>query len=432
MTAPILVAWVDLDRPLPTLSPERDSGPAYRGAWVLAAVNHRPVGLVEYDFAKGPLPPAGVEALFPWALPGARNPAIASHAGEDLALHLPTATVVVPTVFERLEQLVAGVEALAGLDYPDFEVIVVDNRPASRVDPVDHAALRRLPGVRVITEPQPGISAARNRGVAAASGEIVAFTDDDVRVHPQWLRAIGARFGADPEIDCVTGLVLPRELETPAQVNFEKFDEGLDKRFQPEIRRLVAATAPAYSPRRYRVAVYRGDHVAVQSLYQLGGFMGANMAFRKDALRALGPFDVSLGTGTPSRGGEDIDMIVRLLFAGRTLAYEPMAVIHHRHRSSYQDLAHQLRGYGTGFTAMLAALVRHDRRHLLGLADFLGQGVARVAGRLVRRGLRRHAGSVVDVSTELPAELRREQVRGLLDGPRAYRRARQQQGRWSR
>ena len=82
-------------------------------------------------------------------------------------------------------------------------------------------------------EPHPGISAARNRGIAVATGEIIAFTDDDVVVDRRWLRALGERFARQPDVSAVTGLVVPLELETAAQVLFEQSGSGLDRGFVP-------------------------------------------------------------------------------------------------------------------------------------------------------------------------------------------------------
>ncbi len=87
---------------------------------------------------------------------------------------------------------------LAALRYPDFEVVLVDNRrEAPEEDPLP-ALVAPYPGVRVVRETRPGISAARNAGPTAADGEVVAFTDDDVHVDDSWLDALGRRFARDP------------------------------------------------------------------------------------------------------------------------------------------------------------------------------------------------------------------------------------------
>ena len=210
---------------------------------------------------------------------------------------------------------------LTELDHPDYEVIVVDNRPAG-APPVD------LPGARVVRETRPGISAARNRGLAEATGEIVAFTDDDVEVDRRWLRALGERFARTPELAAVTGLVVPAELETPAQIFFEQSGSGLDRGYAP----LTFERAGRFQIRR------RDEHDGterIQSLYEMGELgLGSNMAFRTDVLRAAGGFDEALGTGTPTRGGEDLAILVELLAGGHRLAYEPAAIVHHTHRAT--------------------------------------------------------------------------------------------------
>jgi glycosyltransferase involved in cell wall biosynthesis len=96
---------------------------------------------------------------------------------------LPAATVVVCSTFDRGESLRRCVEIVLALDYPVFDVVVVDNRPAQAAE---HAPardwLRAHPRVRLVDQPRRGLSAARNAGAAVATGEILAFVDDDVEV----------------------------------------------------------------------------------------------------------------------------------------------------------------------------------------------------------------------------------------------------------
>ena len=200
----------------------------------------------------------------------------------------------------------------------------MNNRPAE-APPVEIA------GARVIRERRPGISAARNRGLAAATGEIVAFTDDDVEVDPRWLRALGERFARQPELAAVTGLVIPAELETAAQIWFERSGSGPDRGFSA----LTFERAGAY-----RVARRAHDDGSerVHSLYATGELgLGSNMAFSTAVLRAMGGFDVALGTGTPTRGGEDLAILLELLRAGHQLGYEPSAIVHHTHRATLAE-----------------------------------------------------------------------------------------------
>ena len=111
---------------------------------------------------------------------------------------------------------------------PD-QVVVVDN---ASCDDGRTRAVALAAGVDYVREDRPGLDIARNRGVRAATGDIVAFTDDDVRLHPRWLERLTAAFDAD-RIMAVTGLVLPAELETPAQIHFEKY-WGFGRGYRPD------------------------------------------------------------------------------------------------------------------------------------------------------------------------------------------------------
>ena len=258
----------------------------------------------------------------------------------------PKASVVVPTICGDPSRLLLTVETLLALDYPDFDIIVVDNRRDPHGVP-----LPSFPGgdrVRVVTESKPGVSAARNRGIANATGEFVAFTDDDVIIEVNWLRELGSRFVACPEVDGIGGLVLPAEFRTRSQLWFEEFFGGFNHTFSAEIMsmKLLAATDDMFP-------------------YATGRFgAGCNMAFRRSALERKGGFDVTLGTGTPARGGEDLAMFMKQVLTGGTLAYEPRAVVHHQHRQSEEEFFTQVFGYGVGLTAMFTALIVRDPRHL--------------------------------------------------------------------
>jgi Glycosyl transferase family 2/Polysaccharide deacetylase len=105
---------------------------------------------------------------------------------------------------------VACVEGLLCLDYPSYEILLVDNAPSSAA--TAEAVARRfghLPQVRYLREDRPGLSSARNRGLAEAAGEVVAFTDD-VLVDPAWLANLVAALGAAPHVACASGLILGR------------------------------------------------------------------------------------------------------------------------------------------------------------------------------------------------------------------------------
>jgi GT2 family glycosyltransferase len=398
LTSPARVAVIDVASPLRDLDCAR-SGPPYTAAWVLACRSGQPLGSIEIPLDGTRIPAEVLEQELRRQL----GPALDQSPAAVPARPLARASVVVPTNFARPDQLRRCVKALAELDHPDYEVIVVDNQRGD-------APLTEIEGVRVVREPVPGISAARNRGVSVATGEFVAFTDDDAVVHPHWLTALGERFASEPEASAVTGLVAPLELETDAQILFEQSGSGLDRGFAP----LTFERAGRFSVRRRD---RRAGTERVQSLYKTGEWgLGSNMAFRTAVLTASGGFDLALGVGTPTCGGEDLAMLLGLLFAGHRLAYEPSAITQHAHRGSFPELERQLYGYGIGFTAMLTAVALRHPQHLLGAASVVPAWL---------RSLRDpEAAKQVNRAEDYPPELARAEFRGMRAGPAAYLRTR--------
>lgn len=226
---------------------------------------------------------------------------------------------------DRPRELEGCLAALGEQRYPRFEVVVVDNAP--RTD-----ATRRLAeqaGVRYVVEARPGLDRARNRGLAEARFPVVAFTDDDARPEPGWLDALASSFEIDG-VEAVTGLVLPAELETRAQLLFEDVYGGMGKGFAS---RLSGAGRPRYTP------------------HEVG--VGCNMAFRVEALARIGGFDPALDVGTATGGGGDLDAFQRLLEHGSTILYRPDAVVRHIHRRTMGGLRRQLFDNGRGYSAVL-------------------------------------------------------------------------------
>jgi GT2 family glycosyltransferase len=263
--------------------------------------------------------------------------------------------------------------------------------------------LADLPGgdrVRVVREQVPGISAARNRGVTESSGDIVAFTDDDVVVEPGWLRALGARFAREPELDGVGGLVLPSELDTEAQLWFEEYYGGFSQSFEPSTvsvaRTLGTDALFPYAPGRFGA--------------------GCNMAFRRSTLEAQGGFDTVLGTGTPAKGGEDLSFFIRVLLDGGSLGFEPAAVVRHSHRRTEPEFLQQVLDYGTGLSAMYTSLLaREPRRHLVELARRVPPGL-----KLLVRPRRDRSTSR---APSYPRRTLLYQLAGIAYGPVAYARS---------
>lgn len=417
---PRRVVSIDLDAPLPSLVADEGGSSAlvvgYRDGFPVTTLDVLLTGDPE-DARRALLPLVTQTA-------GARSTDTAV-PDEDL----PLISVVVSTIVARIETITTLLDVLEHLDYPRYEVVIVDNR----VKVPEHD---ELPGiladhnVRLVVERRPGCSAGRNAGVAAAKGEVIAFTDDDVKISRQWLRKIGERFVREPELSAVTGLILPVELETPAQIWYEAYYGGFsgERTFEPVT--IVPDDVPG-AMRNARVSAVAPDgsvrkHFAV---YGIGGYgAGANWAVRKSAFLAAGGFDPVLGAGVPARGGEDLAIFIDILWGGGRIGFEPKAVVHHRHRPDLEGLHHQLHSNGVGFTALMCALIAKDRRHLTALTRLmpiaarvkLKQLVTRLAGR-------RDAApeTVTEASTtRIPRSLAYHEFRGFPAGPAAYFRSR--------
>jgi GT2 family glycosyltransferase len=255
----------------------------------------------------------------------------------------PPVSVVVPTR-ERPEILDRCLQHLAWLDYPDYEVLVVDNAPVS---PATRELVRRrgeqFGELHYLREDRPGQSWARNRGLMATSSSIVAFVDDDVAVDRGWLSALASAFASAEDVGCVTGLILPAELDTDAQALLEEyggFSKGFDRRvFDLDENRPPDPLFP----------------------YAAGRFgSGASMAFRADVLRQVGAFNLALGTGSPPCGGEDLTAFRKVVLAGHKLVYEPAAIAYHPHPRTYRDLRRQLFRYGRALGAYMTACLIDD------------------------------------------------------------------------
>jgi GT2 family glycosyltransferase len=263
---------------------------------------------------------------------------------------IPSVTVVVCTR-DRAALLRGSLSAIRKLDYPNFDVLVVDNAPRT-------AETRNMvrdefddPRITLITEPKPGLSQARNAGLRHAQGDIVAFTDDDVVVDEAWLREIAAGFERMPGTACVTGLVPAGELRSPAQ---GYFDDRVNWSKCTESKVYSFADPPQGLPK---------------FPFCPGAFgTGANFALDRNTALSLGGFDNALGVGTRTGGGEDIDMFTRVILEGYSLVVQPSAIVWHRHRDGLDDLSAQARGYGSGLGAWLTKILLNPQTARLALA----------------------------------------------------------------
>lgn len=309
------------------------------------------------------------------------------------------ASVVVATR-DRPASLERCLESLLELDHPRYEVIVVDNAPSTPATRQLVTGDRFADRVTYICEPRPGLAAAHNRGLTAASGALVAFTDDDVTVDPGWLLELAGGFERTERVACVTGLIVPAQLDTPAQVLAERL-WGFNKGFGELI---------------FDRDTDRGDTLYPYTAGTFGS--GANMAFDTAVLRRLGGFDPATGAGTLARGGDDLAAFFAVVSAGYRLVYRPAAFVRHAHHADYAALERQAYGYGVGLTAFLTKTIVDRPGRLLELARLSRHGVTRV---LDPRGGRDAAGGAPVIR---PAGLVRAERRGMLHGPAAYVRSR--------
>jgi GT2 family glycosyltransferase len=287
-------------------------------------------------------------------------------AGADTGAPGDLSVSVIVATRDRPDDLRRCLESLAAQRASRrLEVVVVDNNPGSGLT---RPVTNDFANLVVVDEPRPGLSYARNRGIAAASGDVIVTTDDDVTCPADWIEQLVGPFRRR-DVMIVTGNVLPAELETRAQSIFEAYG-GLGRGWH---RR----TVDAEWFRQFRRAV---------PTWRLG--CTANAAFRRDifANPAIGLMDEALGAGTPTGCSEDTYLFYRVLKAGYAITYEPDAFVWHRHRSSMRAVRRQIYSYAKGHAAyQLTTWLRDgDRRGLVRLLYELPSVYARRTWQRIR------------------------------------------------
>jgi glycosyltransferase involved in cell wall biosynthesis len=425
---PIRVCEVELSEALPAIrASDVPDGRRYGAARVLARWYSEPLALADVSLTAGAALPEQLAAAL-WPLAGPPLCERLAAAGESMPAALPVAGIraaapvpylrrraevtaaappmsVIVCTRDRAARLPMCLDAVEAQDYPDYEIVVVDNAPAT--DAVaDLVAARRPPvQLRRIVEHRPGLAWARNTGLAAAGGRIVAYLDDDERPDKHWLAELARGFTVASGVAGVSGIVLPAALDTPAQCWFEGFG-GHSK------------------GRGFRAEIFdAASHGRQHPLYPLPPFgVGASMAFDREALAGIEGFDVALGAGTPAHAGEDTAAISDLMLSGATFVYWPGAIMWHEHRRTVCELAQQLYGYGSGLTSFYARALLRDPMVLPRLL--------RLAPRAVRDLRGRDSAASARAPTpgrDYLAELRRAQRCGMLAGPGLYLRSRRAQ-----
>ncbi|UEG50682.1 glycosyltransferase [Ferruginibacter lapsinanis] len=239
-----------------------------------------------------------------------RNPKPAMHSVKNAMNNIPYASKdpmpmisVIICTYNGGATIKDTLEGVLSLDYPNYEVIVVNDGSTDDVPTI----AAQFP-VKLITTPNKGLSNARNTGMYAAKGEILAYIDDDASPDPQWLTYLAYAY-ATSDHGCIGG------------PNISPEGSGF------------LATCVANAPGG-PVHVLLNDEIAEH-------VPGCNMTFRRDALMQIHGFDPVYRTA-----GDDVDVCWRIQESGRTVGFHPAALVWHKRRNSLKAFWRQQKGYG--------------------------------------------------------------------------------------
>ncbi len=248
---------------------------------------------------------------------------------------------IVVSTFNRAGDLVRfldGISRMPPLPRGEWELIVVDNNSSDDTKSVVERAIAAPRGnVRYVFEARQGKSFGLNAGLASARGRIIAFTDDDAIVQPDWASSIVRFFDRNPDAVCVGGKVElydPEDAPTSTRAMGEPLEIGIDEFSVTNIQ-----------------------------------IIGCNMAMRKEIVSAIGTFDVDIGPGSKYGVAEDLDYLYRVLKRGYKIYYEPsIAVLHNHGRRSKADLDRLAYNYLVGRGAFYWKHAMRGDRHAMRLA----------------------------------------------------------------
>lgn len=327
-----------------------------------------------------------------------REPAFLSRSRQALpgGTHI---TVVVCTREQPLglERCLSSILAQA---YPDFSVLVVDNAPLTeRTRDLVRRFHSQSVQVRYLLEERRGLSWARNRALEAVGSGLAAWIDDDEVADQNWLTELVGGFYRHPTASAVSGIMLPAELRTWAQIWFEQYGGH-------------------HKHRGFQEAVFSPSTAKLQSpLYPLPPFgTGGNMALDVGVLRERGGFSTALGSGTSTLGGEDTRAFSELLLRGGTVVYVPTAITYHYHRQLKRELRRQMFGYGVGLVAFYCDVIASRPASVISLL--------RLAPRFWRDLFSSRSMRSGGLPRSFPSDLRWANRFGLMAGPGRYLAAR--------
>ena len=426
---PARILEIELEQMIPAVSAfDEKTGKRYQRAIVLVRLHTQPLGTVEMQFdgdevsadlcaqriwktlreeilehlRQDKLPPT--EGFTTRGLPTPGVPKCIE-AREQILAKAPFVSVIVPT-HNRPDLLRRCLPSLTTLYYPNYEIIIVDNAPRDNATADFIQQNYSSTQIRYLREDRAGPSWARNCGIAAARGEILAFTDDDVEVDRYWLIELIKNFDTTADVACVTGHVFPLELETAAQFWYEEYggSNWFEEEKSDDFRWWFTRHLFDMKENRPHIPLYP---------YKAGMFgCGASMAFTASVLREVGGFDPALGGTGPSRCAQDIALLFKVVLYGHKLVYEPASLVYHMNRREYSALCKQIYNYGIGLTAYLTKIILENPELL---PDFIVQGI-----QAAWYSFRNQSSKSDKKSTAYPQELSALKLKGMIYGPLAY------------
>lgn len=298
----------------------------------------------------------------------------------------PKLSVILPT-FNRADLLKRALSALLRqtADPVSYEVVVVDNNSTDRT--ADVVALQQDPRIRLVAEPRQGLSHARNAGIAAARAPILAFTDDDVEVAPDWVETILDVLAREPDVDGLGGRVLPTwENDCPRWL-----------------------TRDHWAPLALQD---HGDSGRVFDRKTPIGLIGANVALRRGVFDRIGSFSPDVQRVKDGIGStEDHELLTRLYESGGRMLYHPRMLVMTRVPADRCDRRYHRRwheGHGRFYALMRTPEMERARLRPFGVPGHLLREAARDLAAWVR------SAAVADWDRAFLAELRLRFVKGFV------------------
>jgi glycosyltransferase involved in cell wall biosynthesis len=273
---------------------------------------------------------------------------------------------VVICTCDRPDTIGRAVRSVLDQEYPDFELLVMDQ---SRSDATEHAVTEAATGdprLRYVRLRERGLSLAYNRGTEQARNEVVAYTDDDCVAPAGWLAAVATSFAEHADAVLLYGQVLG-----PLEGDGSLGDGG-------EIPTLPIA---------------RLERLNRKEGFRVFG-MGADFAAKRSTVRRLGGFDEVLGGGGPLQSAQDFDFAFRVYRDGGTILHDPRVIVHHYGYRTDAEWPATVGSYGVGVGGFIFKHVRIGDLYMTRLlAELWLKALPRLAKRaLFRQNVRQYWG----------------------------------------